>query len=315
MKTAWVSGADGFAGSSLVENLLSHDYSVIAFVRHTPTMNLKQHHKLQISIGDILDYASVQKSMTSSDYVFHLASLNGIEETRRNPILAWNSNTVGTLNVINACLENYIPRMLYCSSCHIYGSQSVLPITEKNIPVPNDIYSAAKYSSELICNTMMNMNPRLDVVISRAFNHFGLRQRPSWLIPKIILQAIRGSEIILGTQKSTRDFNYVSDIVEGYRLILEKGKRGEVYNLCSGVERSVENIVRDIVILMEWKGEIKFTENRTADINRSFGNADKAKSELGWEPKTSWKDGLFRTIDYYKNERMEELKRVHYVTR
>jgi nucleoside-diphosphate-sugar epimerase len=297
---AWVSGADGFAGSWLVENLLEHDYSVIAFVRHTPVINLKEHPKLRIIIGDVLDYPSVQKSMDSSNHVFHLASISGIEETRRDPVLAWNSNTIGTLNVIQACLENYIPKMLYCSTCHVLGNQSSLPIIEENVPAPNDIYSAAKYSSELLCKVMMNMNPRLNIIISRAFNHFGPKQRPAWLIPKIINQALRGNSIILGTGKPTRDFSYVKDIVEGYRLTIEKGRRGEVYNLCSGIERSVESIVNDIIKIMDWKGQVNYTQPREADMARSYGNADKAKRELGWEPKTPWEDALLRTIDYYQ---------------
>jgi len=293
-----VTGADGFAGSHLVENLLGHDYIVRALVRNTPILNLPQDGSVEIIHGDVMDYLSIQKALMHCDQVFHLASMSGIEETRRNPTAAWN-DTVGTFNVINACIENRVQRMMYCSTCHVYGTQTQFPITEENIPYPNDIYSAAKFSCETLSRAMMNMNPELDIVFSRAFNHFGPRQRESWLIPKIIMQILRDDKVKLGGN-TTRDFTYVSDIVDGYRLIIEKGKRGEVYQLCSGIERSVGEIVEDIAALT--KGiEVSFSAPRSADIPRSVGDSSKAFINLGWKRQISWSEGLRRTVKWYES--------------
>ncbi len=294
-----VTGSDGFGGSWLVENLLAHDYKVRALVRNTPVLNLPSDKNLEVVRGDVLDYPSIQKASMHVDWVMHLASMSGIEETRRNPQGAW-SDTIGTFNVINACIENRIARLMYCSTCHVYGMQTELPLTEESIPHPNDIYSASKYSCEVLCRALMNMNPELDIVISRAFNHFGPRQRSSWLIPKIIMQVIRDGKVQLGGN-TTRDFSYVADIVNGYRLVMEKGKRGEVYQLCSWVERSVKEIVEDVLnITGKTDIPVTFATPRSADILRSYGSAVKARSVLGWSPRVPWSEGLRRTIKWYQ---------------
>jgi len=303
-----VTGADGFAGSFLVENLLANDYNVRALVRNTPILNIPSRRvrksmgklkRLEIVKGDVMDYPSIQKALMHVDQVYHLASMSGIEETRRNPQGAW-SDTTGTFNVINACIENRIQRMMYCSTCHVYGPQSTFPITESNIPQPNDIYSASKYSCETLSRALMNMNPDLDIVFSRAFNHYGPRQRENWLVPKIIMQALRDGSVHLGGNTS-RDFSYVTDIVDGYRLIMEKGKRGEIYQLCSGIERTVEEIAEDVISVIGRRDiAVSFAVPRSADIPRSYGDAGKAIRELGWERRVPWTEGLRRTVKWYQ---------------
>ncbi len=299
MTKVWISGSDGFAGHFLVENLLSHGYKVRALVRNTPVLNLKESSNLEIVRGDVMDYSSVQKSLLHCDWAMHLASMSGIEETRRNPQGAW-ADTTGTFNVINACLENRIVRLMYCSTCHVYGKQTVFPITEENIPNPNDIYSVSKYSCEMLSRALMNMNPELDIVFSRAFNHYGPTQRSSWLLPKIIMQVLRDGKVQLGGN-TTRDFSYVTDIVDGYRLVMENGKRGEIYQLCSGIERSVKEMVEDIINVTGKTGiPVSFGAPRSADIPRSFGDDSKARNALGWTRRISWSEGLRRTIRWYE---------------
>jgi dTDP-glucose 4,6-dehydratase len=300
MTTATVTGADGFAGSHLVENLLEAGYDVIAMVRRTPVVNLVPHRNMRIVTADVMDYPSVQKACLHSDCVFHLAAISGIEETRRNQALSFESNTIGTMNVLNACAENRVRRMLYCSTCHVYGNQKVLPLTEDAVPNPNDIYSAGKYSGELLSRALMNMIPHLDVVVSRAFNHYGPRQREAWLLPSLITQAIRGSVIQIGASSPTRDFTYVSDVVDGYRLAVERGKRGQVYQFCSGTERSNEEVINEVVRIMDWKGEVKYSNPRSAEMMRSYGAFGKSFSLLGWYPKVGFVDGLRTTVKWWK---------------
>jgi nucleoside-diphosphate-sugar epimerase len=297
---ALVTGAAGFAGSHLVDALLSKGYNVVAITRSTPVKYLTKNPKLKIVSGDILDYGSLQKALWGVDYVFHLAAISGIEETRQMMDQAWEANTKGTLNVVRASIEANVKRVLYVSTCHVFGRQATYPITEDQLPIPVDIYSASKLGGEMICRALMNHYPELDVVISRAFNHFGPRQRPEWLVPNIINQALTKDQItLMGSGDPTRDFSYVGDIVNGYITLAEKGQKGEIYNLCSGIERPVEGIVHNIADLMGFKGTIKFGEPRKADMNRSFGSPLKA-SNIGWHRNTTWEDGLKKTIDWYR---------------
>jgi nucleoside-diphosphate-sugar epimerase len=215
---------------------------------------------------------------------------------------AWEANTKGTLNVVRASVEANVKRVLYVSTCHVFGRQAQYPITEDQLPIPVDIYSASKLGGEMICRALMNHFPELDVVISRAFNHFGPRQRPEWLVPNIVNQALTKDKIeLLGSSTPTRDFSYVTDIVNGYIKLSEDGKKGEIYNLCSGIERSVGSIVKDITELMDFKGEVKFGEPRKADMNRSFGSPTKAY-DIGWNPSLLWHEGLMKTIVWYKEK-------------
>jgi nucleoside-diphosphate-sugar epimerase len=175
-----------------------------------------------------------------------------------------------------------------------------LPLTEDAVPNPNDIYSAGKYSGELLSRALMNMIPHLDVVVSRAFNHYGPRQREAWLLPSLITQAIRGSVIQIGASSPTRDFTYVSDVVDGYRLAVERGKRGQVYQFCSGTERSNEEVINEVVRIMDWKGEVKYSNPRSAEMMRSYGAFGKSFSLLGWYPKVGFVDGLRTTVKWWK---------------
>ena len=302
MTKALITGCDGFMASHLADHLLEKGYEVIGLIRPSPIKNLhhlKNNPKFKPVIGHMLDYFSVQRATREIDYVFHGAAISGISDTRQLIEKSWDVNTKGTMNVIKAAIENKVKRILYVSTCHIYGPQPSFLIKEEAIPIPVDIYAASKASSEYVCKALMNMYNELDLVISRGFNHYGERQREDYLVPRIITQALHSNKIELGAADTTRDFTYIGDIVEGYISIMEKGRKGEVYNICSGVEKTVRQITKEITELMGFNGEIIFSEARKADMQRSVGSYNKAKTELGWEPKISWEDGLLRTIDFY----------------
>jgi len=301
MTVALVTGADGFAGSHLVEVLLENGYNVIGLVRSTPLNNLNDIHdkRFKIMQGDIMDAGSLSKAFWGCDAVYHLAAISGVEESREMVAQTWKTNTEGTLNVLQAAMENRVKRVMYCSTCHVFGRQEAMPIVETMTPAPIDIYSSSKLGAEILCRGLMNQYPDLDIVFSRAFNHFGERQRGAWLIPKVIRQALRSKVINLGAGTPTRDFTYVKDTMRGYVAIAEKGKRGEVYNLCSGVERSVKSIVDDIVEMTHFDGPVNWGTPRPADMNRNVGTYEKAKRELGWTPQVSWEEGLEQTVRWY----------------
>jgi|SRR5437899_1440193 len=290
----------GFMASHLCDHLIRKGYEITALVRPTPIKNIGfLKSSMKIVVGDVLDYFSLQKLTKDMDYVFHGAAISGIADTRQLIERSWDVNTKGTINVLKASIENKVKRVLYIGTCHIYGQQPLYPITEDAYPNAVDIYAASKASAEHICKALMNMYPELDLVISRGFNHYGERQREDYLIPRIITQILRSDKLVLGAADTTRDFTYVGDIVDGYISALEKGRKGEVYNFCSGVEKTIRQIVKDISEQVGFYGETEFAEARNADMQRSVGSYEKAKKELGWEPKMSWEDGILKTFNYF----------------
>lgn len=298
-KVVLVTGADGFAGSHLCDALNKLGAKVRAFVKPGQLENIKDISGIQTVCGDILDYQSLLTATKHVDVLFHAAAITLIPETRAVISNTFAVNSMGTLNALMASKENDVKKVVYISTCHVYGKQEKLPITEEKIPKPVDIYSASKLAGEHLCTSFVQMFG-MDISISRAFNHFGPRQREEFLIPTIIIKLLKGGEVKLGNPSPTRDFSYVSDIVEGYILLAERGKIGEVYQFCSGVERTVKSIADDIIKLGDFSTEIKWDPKaRPVDLPRSFGSFEKAKKEFGWRPKTSFEDGITKTIAWF----------------
>lgn len=303
-KTVLITGADGFAGSHLCEQLVELGANVRAFVKPGILKNIGHLvDKVTIVKGDVLDYQSLLNTLKHVDIVFHLAAITLIPETRAVVTKTFEVNTIGTLNVLLASKEMGVKKVVYVSTCHVYGYQEKLPITEDHIPKPIDIYSASKLAAEHICTSFAEMF-KMDIAISRAFNHYGPRQREEFLIPTIITNLLRRKRLELGNPEPTRDFSYVTDIIEGYILLAERGEPCQVYQFCSGIERSAREIVEKIIEVGGFEPvEIKWNpQARKVDIPRSYGTYEKAKRELGWEPKVDFEEGILKTISWYKNK-------------
>lgn len=264
--------------------------------------HLQDRSGLTLIKGDVNDLHSLVNVTRNIDVVYHLAAITSIPDTRSLVQTTFLTNSNGTLNVLLAAHENKVQKIVYVSTCHVYGLQDKLPISEQNTPHPNDIYSASKLSGELLSLALGEMYG-MDITISRAFNHYGPRQRKEFLIPSIILQAIRNRRIVLGDPTPTRDYTFVEDVVEGYILIGEKGRPSETYNLCTKRERTIEQIVNEIVSAGNFDIKVKWNPgSRKVDIPRSVGSYEKARTELGWSPKTGFTDGLRKTIDWLRIE-------------
>jgi len=301
-KRVLVTGADGFAGAHLCEELLKEGAEVRAFIRSGAIKNLESLEGIEIARGDVLDAQSLKNAMKQIDIVFHAAALTLIPETRAMMTNTFSINAGGTLNVLLAAKERAVKRVVYVSTCHVYGKQENFPITEESRPNPIDIYSSSKLAAEHLCTSFVKMFG-LDVLISRAFNHFGPRQRQEFLIPEVITKLLREDELTLGNPKPTRDYSYVKDVVRGYLLLAQHGQPDEVYHFCTGVERSVKEILETIIRVGGFSSEPKWNPaHRKVDIPRSYGDFSKAKRELGWEPKVSFEEGIRKTIEWYKDK-------------
>ena len=302
-KRVLVTGSTGFAGQNLCRLLSGLGAETRWFLRSKndyPTSDLGNNN--EVVLGDVLDYQSLAEGLKNVDVAFHLASITLIPETRAKTFNTFNTNAVGTLNFLMAAKAQEIPKVVYVSTCHVYGKQDKMPLTENSVPKPIDIYSASKLAGESLAESFAEMHG-MNISISRAFNHYGPYQRPDFLGPSIILRLLRREYLAMGNPNPTRDFSYVDDIVRGYALLAEKGKSSEIYHLSSGMERSVREITETIRRLSGVNTELTWDPGaRRVDIPRSVGDYSKARKELGWEPRVSFEDGIKKTIDWYRSQ-------------
>ena len=302
-KRVLVTGSTGFAGQNLCRLLSGFGAEVRWFLQSKsdyPTDDLSSNNK--IVVGDVLDYQSLAEGLKNVDVAFHLASITLIPETRAKTFNTFNTNAVGTLNFLMAAKAQEVPKIVYVSTCHVYGKQDRMPLTENSVPKPIDIYSASKLAGESLAEGFAEMHG-MNISISRAFNHYGPYQRPDFLVPSIILRLLQGEKLSMGNPNPTRDFTYVDDIVRGYALLAEKGRSSEIYHLSSGAERSVREITETIRRYSGVNSELTWDPRaRRVDIPRSVGDFSKARKELGWEPRVGFEDGIRKTIDWYRSQ-------------
>ncbi len=298
-KTVLVTGSNGFGGSHLSEYLYKLGANVRCFVRSEQNVPVRG-PRAKTVVGDVQDYHSLLEALKGADVAFHLAATTAIPETRAKIFNTFSTNSLGTLNFLMAARERKTSKLVYVSTCHVYGKQDRVPITEESVPHPIDIYSASKTAAESLALSFAEMYD-MNVSISRAFNHFGPRQRAPFLIPSVILRILKGEVLEMGNPAPTRDFSFIDDIVRGYALLAEQGRPSEVYHFCNGVERTVQQIVDTIVKISGYKGEVHWNPDaRRVDIPRSLGDYSKAKKELGWGPRVSFEDGIKRAVAWYR---------------
>jgi dTDP-glucose 4,6-dehydratase len=311
-KTVLVTGSSGFAGRSL-SNLLSRLGSdVRCFVRSKNGFSGNE-PGTSVVVGDVQDYQSLLEALKGVDVAFHLAAITLIPETRAKTFNTFTTNALGTLNLLMAAKAQEVQKLVYVSTCHVYGKQGKLPTTEDAAPKPIDIYSASKLSGESLALSFAEMYG-MDISISRAFNHYGPYQRPDFLVPSIILRLLRGEKLAMGNPAPTRDFTYVDDIVRGYALLAEKGRSAEIYHFSSGTERTVRDIVETIMKISGIKSEVDWNpEARRIDIPRSMGDHSKATRELDWEPEVDFEDGMKRTVAWYRSQAESRIPEIIHV--
>lgn len=298
-KTVLVTGSTGFAGWHLSEQLNALGSTVRCFVRSDQKLPVKGPRAISV-VGDVQDYQSLLEGLKGAEIAFHLAAITVIPETRAKIFNTFSTNSLGTLNFLMAARERRVEKVVYVSTCHVYGKQDQLPIKEDNPPRPIDIYSASKLAGESVALSFAEMFD-MDISISRAFNHFGPRQKSEFLIPSIITRLLRQKTLEMGNPSPTRDFTYVDDIARGYCLLAENGSRSGIYHFCSGVERSVQQIVDSIVKLSGIRADVRWNPDaRRVDIPRSVGDYSKARGELGWEPRIGFDDGVKKAITWYR---------------
>ena len=251
-----VTGADGFIGSHLVEGLLDKGCQVRAFVFYNSfnswgwldTFPKEKLDKIEVFSGDVRDPNGVRKAMQGMDMVFHLAALIAIPFSYHSPDSYVDTNIKGTLNVLQAARDTACHHVLITSTSEVYGTAQYVPIDENHPFQGQSPYSATKIGADRIAESFYR-SFNTPVTIVRPFNTYGPRQSARAVIPTIITQLLNGStEISLGSIHPTRDFNFVSDTVDGFIAIAEtQATIGEEINIASQQEISIGQLAREII--------------------------------------------------------------------
>lgn len=303
-----VTGAGGFIGSHLTEELVRQGADVTAFVRYNGPgrwgwLDESTHIKdIRIHAGDIGDNESVIEAMTGQEVVFHLAALIAIPYSYSAPRSYIRTNIEGTMNVVNAARTLGTKRIIHTSTSECYGTAISVPITEDHPLQGQSPYSASKIGADKIAESFC-LSFGVPVVTIRPFNTFGPRQSARAVIPTIISQLYKGESVKLGSLTPTRDLNYVSNTVSGFLAAAgPESAIGQTINLGSNREISIGDLAILIAKLMNKPIEIISDNQRirpeNSEVERLLGSAAKAKEILGWEPEISLDDGLTKTIEW-----------------
>lgn len=306
-----VTGADGFIGSHLTEELVKRGYQVKAFVYYNSfnnwgwldTVPKEVMYNVEIFQGDIRDPNGVEEAVKGVDAIFHLAALIAIPFSYHSPDTYVDTNIKGTLNVLQAARKYSIGRVLVTSTSEVYGTAQYVPIDEKHPFQGQSPYSATKIGADRLAESFYR-SFGLPVTIVRPFNTYGPRQSARAVIPTIITQLLAGkTEIKLGILTTTRDFNYVKDTVNGFISIYESDKTvGEEINIATQKEISIGQLAEELIKQINPNAKINCDKARLrpskSEVNRLLGCNEKIMLLTDWKPKYSLEEGLKRTIDF-----------------
>lgn len=308
-----ITGAGGFIGSHLTEALVQRGAKVRAFVHYNsrgdagllklvPRELLEQ---VEIIGGDVRDPQAIREAVKGCSTIFHLGALISIPYSYVHPVEVSETNIIGTLNILTACKELGVIRLVHTSTSEVYGTARRVPIGEDHPLQGQSPYSASKIGADKLAESFYCAYG-LPVVTVRPFNTFGPRQSARAVIPTIITQALAAERIHLGNLDSTRDFTYVLDTVAGFLAAAEAtGVDGQVFNLGTGVEIKIGDLARKIIQIVGRKVEITTESLRMrpgkSEVMQLLSDNSKARTALGWSPTFTLDQGLEATVQWIRD--------------
>lgn len=331
----FVTGADGFVGSHLVDTLVEHGAEVHAFVRASSSRGLTnirhQRNAITVHRGDLQDPVSVRKALSaleeySNSLIFHLGAQAHVGESWNRPYETVQTNVTGTLNLLQAVydLDLDVMKVDTAGTSEEYGnihpekeenydfSQDGQVILSERSPVnPKSIYATSKLAADFLT---MNFHEAYDVpgVTTRMFNNYGPRQNPRYITGTIITQALERNIVELGNLSPKRDMCYISDGIRGHLYVALEGTPGEQYSYGYGENISMRDWTNLILEIGSEEGywndiEIVQREDRfrpgDSDVQELMVGYEKIEEETGWTPEVDWREGVRRTIEWYANNK------------
>ena len=310
MKKVLITGADGFIGSHLTEEILLKGYQVRALAQYNSFNNwgwledVSNTQNLEVVSGDIRDPHYCKEITKGIDIIFHLAALIAIPYSYVAPDSYIDTNIKGTLNICQAAKENGVCRIIITSTSEVYGTAKYVPINEEHPKQPQSPYSASKIGADMIAMSFYN-SFKLPVTIARPFNTYGPRQSARAIIPTIITQIAGGmTEIKLGDLSPTRDLNYVKDTCHGFIALAESDETiGKEINIASNFEISMQDVLVLIKDIMRSEVVIISDEQRIrpakSEVLRLWGDNSLIRELTGFEPKYDLRKGLEETCKWF----------------
>jgi len=314
-----VTGADGFIGSHLVEELVKEGNKVKAFCYYNSFNSwgwidslpeeIMQH--VEVFTGDIRDPNGVRTAVQGCDIIYHLAALIAIPYSYHSPDSYIDTNVKGTLNILQAARDLNVQRVLVTSTSEVYGTAQYVPIDELHARQPQSPYSASKIGADCMAESFYR-SFNLPVTIVRPFNTYGPRQSARAIIPTIITQLLNGTdELKLGDLRPTRDLLYVKDTAKGFIAIAKSDDLiGQDCNIATNSEISMQALVENLISIINPSASIVKDEQRLrpakSEVYRLFGDNSKIRKHTDWKPEYNLKEGLAETITWFGDK--ENLK-------
>jgi dTDP-glucose 4,6-dehydratase len=308
-----VTGAGGFIGSHLTEELIRQGEEVRALVRYNSRderglleeLPKDVQNQIEVIPGDLKDPDGVRKAVKRCHKIFHLGALIAIPYSYIHPFDFIQTNVAGTAHLLNACLEEgTLERFIHTSTSEVYGTAQYIPIDEKHPLQAQSPYAASKIAADKLAESYY-LSFGLPIATIRPFNTYGPRQSLRAIIPTIISQAMGDKNIWLGNIKPRRDFLFVKDTVKGFIQVGKcEGAVGKVVNVGTGTDISVEELVKKILGLMGKQGEIEVEDRRIrpekSEVMQLLSDIHLAKKLFQWAPRHTLDEGLRETIEWYQ---------------
>lgn len=312
-KSVLVTGAGGFIGSHLTEMLLDLGANVHAFLRYDSNQSIgnleylpkEKQKEILFHRGDLRDIEAVKQAVQDVDIIFHLGALIAIPYSYKNPREVFETNILGTLNILQAAREYGTEKILHTSTSEVYGTALYVPIDEKHPLQGQSPYSASKIGADKLAESFY-LSFDVPVTTVRPFNTYGPRQSMRAVISTIIYQALTSDKIVLGNTKTTRDFTFVRDTAQGFIQAATSDRNlGLVTNLGTGEEYSILEIANIVKKLLG--KNIPIIENsrermrpNKSEVYQLLSNPQLSKELFNWEASTTMEQGLEQTIDWFK---------------
>ncbi|MCM2271212.1 MAG: GDP-mannose 4,6-dehydratase [candidate division Zixibacteria bacterium] len=315
-RTALITGIAGFAGSWLAEELLSEGYRVFGTFLPNESLNNIRPIQKQLSLAklDILDTSACRKLVAAvkPDHIFHLAAIASVGRSFELEQVTFRVNFDGTLSMLEAARQHArLKSFLFIGSADSYGTfqPPTKLLTERQCFNPISPYGIAKSAAEY-ASRYYHRAHGLPVVIARSFNHSGPRQTDNFVIPSFakqiaMIEAGRQKPVLMvGDLSAKRDFSDVRDIVRGYRLLAQKGKPGEVYQLCSGKAVSIQHVLDMLISISHADISVKVDKQRLrkADIPMLRGSHAKATRDANFSTRIPLRTTLMDTLAYWREK-------------
>jgi NAD dependent epimerase/dehydratase len=312
-KRVFVTGADGFIGSQLTEELVRRGATVRALVNYNSFGHFGWLDELPADVlaeievvsGDERDASQMLALVGGRDVVFHLAALIAIPYSYEAPRSYLSTNVEGTLNVLEACRTANVSRLVHTSTSEVFGTARYVPIDEAHPRTGQSPYAATKIAADALVESY-HLTWRLPAIIVRPFNTYGPRQSARAIIPTVISQIAAGRTVVeVGSITPTRDFLFVRDTAAAFAVAgLAPGLEGESFNAGTGVEISIGDLITKIAALMGVTVEVRETAERkrpeSSEVFRLLADARKLRERTGWAPAFSLEAGLTETIAWIR---------------